>query len=145
MSEIGYYPVKLEVGNFGMPGAPALNLNLGVDSTSGVIHGTASITQSLPPPYGEIVIPQVSGQLLHTGFGEDVRLVHLHGQYAVSVPPPGIGTYLAPFSAALVVDAAWNGHGSFLFGTHMAPRNEVRNVTKTTQASVIGASAAASS
>ena len=122
MSEpIGYYLVKLKVapgGGSPLPGAPVLHLTLGVNAPTGQINGSAEITQALPPPYGAVSIPQVTGQVLHTGFGQDNLLVHVSGEYVVSVPPSAIGSYLAKFSAALVVDGSWNGKGTFSYGTH---------------------------
>ena len=118
---IGYYLVKVNVapgGDTPMPGAPVLHLTLGVNAPTGQVNGSAEITQALPPPYGKISIPQVTGQLLHTGFGTDTVLVHVGGEYVLSVPPPAIGSYLAKFSAALAVDADWNGKGTYSYGTH---------------------------
>ena len=118
---IGYYLVKVDVkpGNGQpMPGAPILHLTLGVNAPTGQVNGSAEITQALPPPYGSISIPQVTGQVLHTGFGTDTLLVHVTGEYVVSVPPPAIGSYLAKFSAALAVDQGWDGKGTFSYGTH---------------------------
>lgn len=138
----GYYIVKLLVEQPGLLGAPALHLNLGVDAVSGKVSGAGEITQSLPPPYGEIVIHQISGEIFHTGLGTDTRLVHLNGQYVVSVPPPAIGSYLAQFSAALAVDASWNGSGSFQYGNTMVSGCTVVNVSQEAK-SIIGTSATA--
>ncbi|WP_044330438.1 DUF1842 domain-containing protein [Sphingomonas hengshuiensis] len=140
---VGYYIVKLLVERAGLLGAPALRLNLGVDAGAGKVTGSGEITQSLPPPYGEITIHQLAGDVLHTGFGQDTRLVHLTGQYLVSVPPPAIGTYLAQFSAALAVDASWNGSGSFQYGTNTVSGCTVTNVSEEAKP-LIGASATAS-
>lgn len=131
---IGYYIVKLRVAPGDQPifGAPTLELNLGVDAPTGRVNGTAEITQALPPPYGQISIPQVTGQILHTGFGIDTLLVHVTGQYVVSVPPPAIGSYLAQFSAALAVDQSWNGKGTFTYGGHTVTDYVVTNESETT-------------
>lgn len=118
---IGYYLVKVDVtpgDGTPMPGAPILHLTLGVNAPTGQINGSAEITQALPPPYGQIHITQVTGQILHTGFGTDTLLVHVMGDYVVSLPPPAIGSYPAKFSAALAVDGSWNGKGTFTYGTH---------------------------
>ena len=84
----------------------------------GVINGHAEITQAVAPPGGHTVIPHVTGRIRHTGFGPDKLLVTLSGTYVVSVPPPAIGSYLAPFEAFLVLDPSWNGTGSFTYGQH---------------------------
>ncbi|MGY2732667.1 DUF1842 domain-containing protein [Sphingomonas sp. UYP23] len=123
---IGLYQVKLlvQVGDGHLAGAPKLELALLVNAPTGHITGTAYITQALPPPYGSIEFP-VSGVLHHTGFGHDTQLVALHGDYVVSVPPPAIGSYLAQFFAALAVDGAWNGVGTYRYGTHMITHAKV--------------------
>jgi len=56
-------------------------------------------------------------------------LVHVTGQYVVSVPPPGIGSYLAHFSAALAVAKDWNGKGSFEYSGHVITDCTVKNVS----------------
>lgn len=127
---IGLYPVSLRVGHGNMPGAPTLTLNLLVNAPTGAVSGNALITQALPPPFGQTHIPQVTGNILHTGFGEDTLLVHVTGQYVVSVPPPAIGSYLAQFSAALAVDKAWSGTGTFTYGGHAITGCTVENVSQ---------------
>ncbi|MEJ2409162.1 MAG: DUF1842 domain-containing protein [Novosphingobium sp.] len=92
-------------------------------------NGQARITQALPPPYGELEFP-VSGTVHHTGFATDTLLVALSGQYAVSVPPPAIGTYLAHFMAAPAVDQSWNGTGSYSYDRHQMSRCKVTNTAK---------------
>ncbi len=131
MTEVGYYIVELEVAPEGgmMPGAPNLRLNLGVNATNGEVNGQATLTQAVTPPDGEHTFP-VSGTIHHTGFGEDTLLVALTGQYAQSVPPPAIGTYLVPFSAALAVGKDWNGTGSYSFGHNRMSRCKVTSVSK---------------
>ncbi|MDF7774956.1 DUF1842 domain-containing protein [Sphingomonas sp. AOB5] len=124
---VGYYLVNLLVEQQGPVGAPALHLQLGVNAVTGQIMGSGEITQALPPPYGQTHLPQVTGSIFHTGFGQDTMLVHLSGQYVVSVPPPAIGSYLAQFSAALAVDKAWNGKGSFSYANHNVTGCEVTN------------------
>ncbi|MFZ5747241.1 MAG: DUF1842 domain-containing protein [Pseudomonadota bacterium] len=126
--KIGLYPVKLSLAGE-MPGAPSLELDLLVTAPTGKVNGTARITQALPPPYGEIFIPDVTGQINHTGFGKDTMLVGLHGDYTVSVPPPAIGTYLAHFTAALAVDASWNGTGTYSYGKTTIANAKVTNVS----------------
>lgn len=128
--ELGFYQVKLQVGHEGMPGAPILHLTLGVNASTGEVAGTAEITQALPPPYGSTVIPQVAGRIFQTDFGDNKLLVHVTGQYLVSVPPPAIGTYLADFSAALAVDKSWDGRGSFAYNRHVIADCAVKNVSE---------------
>ncbi len=126
---VGYYIVKLDVKHGGFAGAPTLHLDLGVNAVTGQVFGSAQITQALPPPYGTTIIPYVTGAILHTGFGQDTLLVHLTGQYIVSVPPPAIGSYLAHFSVALAVAKDWNGKGSFEYNGHVITDCTVKNVS----------------
>jgi hypothetical protein len=114
---IGYYIVNLEVTT-GLIGAPTLHLKLGVNAVTGAVQGSGEITQPLPPPYGTIVIPQISGVIHHTGFGKDTLLVSLHGEYLHSNPPSMV-VYEVKVTAALAVDASWNGTGVFTNGAHV--------------------------
>jgi len=125
---VGYYLVKLRVERKGLVGAPVLTLDLGVYAPVGEVNGSGEITQSLPPPYGQIHLPEVKGRIHHTGFGKDEQLVSLSGQYVVSVPPPAIGSYLANFTAALVVGADWSGRGTFTYGGHTIADAEVTKI-----------------
>lgn len=127
--QTGLYRVTLNVSPGQMPGAPTLNLDLTVFAPNGTVNGVATITQALPPPYGHLSFP-VSGSIYHTGFGQDTQLVHLTGQYVVSVPPPAIGSYLAHFSAALAVDQSWDGKGSYEYGGRVVPNCTVENVSQ---------------
>lgn len=116
---IGLYLLSIEAGNAGMPGAPILHFQGTVNAPTGAINGHAEITQALPPPDGVIEIPHVTGRIRHLGLGPDKRVVSLEGTYVVSVPPPAIGSYLAKFSAVLVVDAEWRGTGEFTYNGHV--------------------------
>lgn len=130
MSEVGYYLVDLEVAPEGgmKPGAPNLTLKLGVNATNGEINGQATITQAIAPPNGERTFP-VSGTIHHTGFGEDTMLVALSGYDVQSVPPPAIGSFQVPFSAALAVSKDWSGTGSYTFGHMRMSRCTVSNTS----------------
>jgi Domain of unknown function (DUF1842) len=110
------YRVVLEVSNNNL-GASQLQLDLVVLATNGDVHGAAKITNGSIHDAKPILV-QVSGAVHHTGLGQDQLLVHLTGEYAVSVQPPAIGTYLAHFSASLAVDRSWNGKGSFTYDRH---------------------------
>ncbi|HSV30106.1 MAG TPA: DUF1842 domain-containing protein [Candidatus Omnitrophota bacterium] len=122
----GLYLVKLQVTKEGLMGAPTLSLNLVVYAPNGTVNGDAAITQAILN--GQIHIPQVSGNIHHTGFGKDQQLVSLSGQYVQSVPPPAIGSFLAEFKAALVVDASWNGRGTFSYGGHTIADATVKQI-----------------
>ncbi|HWZ52988.1 MAG TPA: DUF1842 domain-containing protein [Granulicella sp.] len=114
--KIGYYLVDLEVST-GLIGAPILHLKLGVNAVTGIVQGTGEITQPLPPPHGSAYIPQISGVILHTGFGEDTMLVALQGEY-LHTNPPSMVVYPVRVTAALAVDASWTGTAVITNGNH---------------------------
>jgi Domain of unknown function (DUF1842) len=114
---IGFYPIhaKVEVPN--LVGNPMLTVRLGVDVRTGLTHGTAEITQSVAPPFGNIKVAPVSGftrRLL--GSPENLREVRVKGQYVASAPAPAKGSWLADFSANLTLTADGNGEGNFSYG-----------------------------
>lgn len=115
---IGYYIVKLR-GTFGtvMPGAPTLELSLGVNVANGAVTGTAEISQAIAPPNGNLHFP-VQGHLFNPGIAHGLKLLVLEGQYVVSFPPPAIGSYLAHFNGAFILDDHWAGEGSYSYGNH---------------------------
>jgi hypothetical protein len=128
--KLGLYLVHLKISKPGLLGAPVLNLNLTVYAPQGTVNGNAVISQSVTPVEGPVHVPQVTGHIHHTGFGGDQQLVSVAGQYVVSVPPPAIGSYLAHFNAALVVDASWNGKGTFTYGGHTISDAKVEQVER---------------
>jgi Domain of unknown function (DUF1842) len=115
--KLGYYIVDLEVST-GLIGAPTLHLKLGVNAVTGIVQGTGEITQALPPPHGVTHIPQITGVIHHTGLGTDTLLVSLHGEY-LHTSPPSMVVYPVKVTAALAVDASWNGTGVFTNGSHI--------------------------
>ncbi|PLR22877.1 hypothetical protein SGCZBJ_17030 [Caulobacter zeae] len=123
---VGLYLVKLEVGNVGTPGAPIVNLALTVDAPSGNVSGIAEISQAIVG--GNHRFP-VSGHIYQTGFGQAELLVSLTGEFVYSVPPPAIGSFLAKFKAALVVDKSWNGKGGFDYLNVHVENVPVKNVS----------------
>jgi Domain of unknown function (DUF1842) len=117
---IGLYPVELIISN-GLAGAPTLHLNLLVNAPTGAITGTGRITQALAPPFGDLLIPSVSGQLEETGFPKAERLARVTGRYAIPFgPPPMIGHIDALMMMACTLDLQWNGKGGFSYGPHAA-------------------------
>ncbi len=127
---IGMYFVQLRVENEILLGSPTLDLSLSVIEATGVVNGFGDITNAVTPQSPAVHIPQVSGQIFQTGFGETMLLVHLTGEYIASVPPPAIGTYEGPFSAAFAVDRSWNGTGSFAYGRNHVTECKVANRAK---------------
>ncbi len=124
--KVGYYLVNLDVST-GLIGAPTLHLKLGVNAVTGVVQGTGEITQAIAPPNGVIHIPHITGVIHHTGFGKDTLLVSLQGEYLHS-NPPSLVVYTVKVTAALAVDASWNGTGVFTNGSHVYNDCTVTNV-----------------
>jgi len=123
----GYYLMKLQAGT-GAPGAPTLNLTLGVYAPTGQVNGEAVITQAILAPESKIVVPQVTGAIHETGFGGNTRLIAVQGNYTVSVQPPAIGTYLAHFSAAIALGEDGTGRATFTYGGHVVSNVPVKTV-----------------
>ncbi|WP_289663283.1 DUF1842 domain-containing protein [Flavobacterium panacagri] len=113
----GAYLAKGTIGNVGTPGAPLATFSLVVVPSQHSVSGTVVITQAIQGPDSHIVIP-VTGKIYSTGLGNYTQVVSLKGQYVHSVPPPGIGSFLADFDANLAIDNAWNGTGGFSYYQH---------------------------
>ncbi|WP_316636381.1 DUF1842 domain-containing protein [uncultured Flavobacterium sp.] len=113
----GAYLAKGTIGNVGMPGAPIASFSLVVVPSQHSVTGTVIITQAIKGPDSHIVV-HVKGKIYAAGLGKVTQLVSLHGQYVHSVPPPGIGSFLADFNAHLAIDNAWNGTGGFSYYLH---------------------------
>lgn len=117
MANIGFYTIRAKVKRPDLVGNPTLTVKLGVNAGTGHTSGTAEITQSLPPPYGKIIVPQVTGFTHHLLCSPDkLREVKVKGQYVVSAQPPAIGSWLANFTATLMLKPNGNGEGEFSYG-----------------------------
>jgi hypothetical protein len=130
----GLYLVALRVENPILLGSPILTLQLAVDAPTGQVNGRGDISQSVTPQEGAVHIPQVTGHILHTGFGSDTMLVHLTGEYVYNFPPPAIGSMELPFSAALAVQRDWDGKGSFAYGRRRVTHCTVTNISEKAEA-----------
>jgi len=119
MSELlaGAYLAKGTIGNVGTPGAPIASFSLVVVPSQHSVSGTVVITQAVQGPDSHIVV-QVKGKIFSTGLGQFTQVVSLQGQYIQSVPPPGLGTFLAEFNAHLAINNAWDGQGGFSYWKH---------------------------
>jgi uncharacterized protein DUF1842 len=113
---MGTYLVNGVCGNEGTPGAPILHFSLVVNAATGAVSGQAQVTQAVAPPYGEINISNVTGQIHGAGLGPITQLVALQGQAFVSVPPPAIGSFLEPFQAHFAINGDWQGRGGWTLG-----------------------------
>lgn len=115
-SSLALYRVCGTAGREGMPGAPLLHFQLLVNAATGAITGQAEQTQAVAGPASSITIPNVTGILHHTGLGKVTQVVALKGEAVITVPPPAIGAYLAPFNASFAIDNRWNGVGGWTLG-----------------------------
>jgi hypothetical protein len=59
----------------------------------------------------------VTGHVRYTGLAPYTKIVSLEGSAVISFPPPAIGSYLAPFTAAFSIDNAWDGVGGWTLGS----------------------------
>jgi len=110
--------VTLTAGNRGMAGAPILTMALMIDGEDGSVHGKGEITQAIAPPYGELSVSNITGQVRSMGFGPATRAVALKGTIYSTLKPPAIGTVEIPFSAFFVTDNDWVGNGYFNYPPH---------------------------
>ncbi len=126
--KVGYYIVNLEVTT-GLIGAPTLHLQLGVNAVTGSVQGTGE------PHPGDCAAerrhPHSADQRCHPP--HRLREGHaagssLQGEYLHSNPPSMV-VYTVKVTAALAVDASWNGTGVFTNGTHVYNDCKVLNVT----------------
>lgn len=131
MPNIGLYAVSIAVKCDSGAGAATLEFDLVVHADDGQIYGSGRIKQSIPPPNGDVPIPRVAGLVRHTGLGQDQLLVALSGRYALQGPPTQPIETECRMQAALVVDADWNGVGSFTYGPRGSQRCVKATVTKT--------------
>ena len=141
MSEpkFGLFKVDLVLSD-GLIGSPTLYLDLLVNAPTGAITGSGRITQALAPPWGDLTIPSITGQLEETGFPSAEKLVRVTGTYGIPFgPPPMFGHIEALMTMACAVDLTWNGKGGFSYGPHAenTARNcVVRNVSVEAEAKV---------
>lgn len=118
MSQSGLYLLKLAfTPQGGAVGSGSMTLALTVNASTGALHGQAQGTIHEGTQHPQTFSAQVSGAMHSTGFGTIIRVGSVSGEAGVSVPPPAIGMYLAPFSASFGLDADWNGQGQFSVGS----------------------------
>lgn len=126
--ETGLYLLELSfVPAPGVVGAGRMTLALTVNASTGALHGQAhgTILEGTQNPL--TFTTAVSGSMHSTGYGTIVKVGAVTGDAAVSVAPPAIGTYLAPFSASFGLDSDWMGEGQFSVGDHVY-QSEVKKV-----------------
>ena len=137
---IGIYPVDLVISD-SLIGSPTLYLNLLIDAPTGSITGSGRLTQALAPPWGDLPIASVSGQVEETGFPSAEKLVRITGRYGIPFgPPPLIGHIEATVAMACAVNSEWSGKGSFDYGPNgenTARNCVVRNVTPKAEAMIV--------
>jgi len=130
-SNIGLFPVNLTVAN-GLIGGPTLYLDLLVNAATGAITGSGRISRALAPPWGDLPIPDISGQMEIVGTPTAERLLRVMGRYGIPFgPPPLLGHIEALMTMACAVEfATWNGKGGFSYGPHAEHRATNCVVTK---------------
>jgi hypothetical protein len=117
-------------------GEGALTLNLLVYPTSayfGLITGSGEISAAVEPKMPPVHIHQATG-MYQTRQNPKTLLVHVTGEYLESVPTPGRGSFVGPFSASCAVDTDWNGEGTFAYGRFQAGRCVVTRTGETSRA-----------
>lgn len=118
MSEIGLYLLKLSfTPPEGIVGAGSMTFAATVNASTGALHGQVHGTILEGTEHPQTFTAQVSGAMHSTGLGHIVRVGAVSGEAAVSVSPPAIGTYIAPFSASFGLDSNWLGQGQFSVGS----------------------------
>lgn len=119
MEKTGLYLLKLSfTPEKGMTGAGSMTLAVTVNASTGALYGQAHGSILEGTQHSPTFTAPATGAMHSTGFGHITRVGAVHGEAAVSVAPPAIGTYLAPFSASFGVGADWTGQGQFTVGTH---------------------------
>lgn len=119
MEEVGLYLLKLSfTPPAGMVGAGTMTLAVTVNASTGALHGQVQGTILEGTQHPQTFTAQVSGAMHSTGLGKIVKVGAVSGEAGVSVTPPAIGTYLAPFSASFSLDSNWSGQGQFSVGSN---------------------------
>ncbi|PRP70994.1 DUF1842 domain-containing protein [Chromobacterium amazonense] len=118
MEKTGLYLLKLHfTPEKGMVGAGSMVLAVTVNAATGALHGQAHGTIQEGTQHAPTFTSPATGAMHSTGFGNITRVGAVHGEAAVTLAPPAIGTYLAPFSASFGLGADWTGQGQFTVGT----------------------------
>jgi Domain of unknown function (DUF1842) len=126
MPAIDVYRACGEVGHVGTPGAPIMTFSLLVVVPSGLVSGHVTLKQEVNPPL-DVTFP-VTGNV--HALGPNLRVVTLTGTYTYTLPPPIILSILEHFTATLLVDPHWDGHGTFTYGApgeHVVPNVPVKS------------------
>ena len=121
MSSTELKPIRIDLSaGLALPGAARVSMTLLYNPLSEPlpVSGQVLITQAIAGPASHILINHVAGELHALGFQQGHRVLRLEGTYQVALPPPVIGELTQKFSALIVVDNDWVGHGSFRYGSH---------------------------
>ncbi|MFN9623757.1 MAG: DUF1842 domain-containing protein [Cyanobacteriota bacterium] len=117
VSNVGLYLLNLLFTTKSV-GSGSMNLALTVNAVTGVVHGQAQGKLLAGTSHPSTFSADASGVIHSTGLGTIVRTGAVKGLAFVSLPPPEIGSYQAPFSASFSLDAKGNGKGQFTVGSH---------------------------
>jgi hypothetical protein len=116
MADAALYRAPITIRCDVVAGGATLDLDLLVDPAKGLVYGDGHIKQAVTPPGGDLPIPNIRGRIRHTGLGQDQLLVALEAEYGIPGPPPTIAISQGRMTAALALDAQWNGDGMFTYG-----------------------------
>ena len=115
--QVGLYLVNIDIACEGIVGGPVASLNLMVNAPEGLVYGSGTLGHAGTAPGSEgYAISNITGNIHHTGFGTDKLLVQLRGNYSIPFGPTMPGQTEATFTAALALDASWEGKGMFTYG-----------------------------
>ncbi|CAM1354082.1 conserved hypothetical protein [Tenacibaculum halocynthiae] len=107
------YKIKGTIGEVNNPKAFVIHFSLTVSPSKNIVSGIVKIRQEINK---QCIKLNVVGKIESSNYYTNNNVVHLFGEYLVSLPPLTIGCYLEKFTACLEVDNNWNGIGSFISG-----------------------------
>lgn len=114
------YKIKGTIGEVNNPKAFVIHFSLTVYPSKSIVSGIVKIKQEINKQCTKL---NVVGKIKTSEYYTNNVIVHLFGEYLVSLPPLTIGSYLEKFNACLEIDNNWNGIGSFNCGI-----NKERNI-----------------
>ncbi|MBN2528227.1 MAG: DUF1842 domain-containing protein [Deltaproteobacteria bacterium] len=116
--QLDLHPISGVAGNESVPGSPLLHLNLQVDPPTGWISGDGLQIQVTAPPFNEIKISNITGNIRRTSLGNYTRIVSLKGEAEVPFLGSTIGNTVTFFTAQFAINDSWTGDGGWTLGAH---------------------------
>jgi hypothetical protein len=117
MANVGLYLLKLSFDPIEV-GAGSMTLAMAVNAVNGKVQGIATGTLLEGTEHPQTFEVSVTGAIHATGLGTVVKVGAVEGEARVTVAPPAIGTYLAPFTASFALDSSFKGKGTFTVGSY---------------------------